>query len=172
MDRTVRGTNTGGRMHLDFLLNGRPATVDCPDHELLLDTLRERLDLKGTKRSCEVEVCGACTVLLDGLAVSACTTLTAEVDGRDLVTVEGLADGEELNPVQQAFVDHCAAQCGFCTPGMVMTVQALAMDHPGADPEVIRDYLSGTICRCTGYAAILAAAEQAMQETAVEVAAP
>jgi carbon-monoxide dehydrogenase small subunit len=150
-------------MHLEFLLNGRPTSVDCPDNELLLDTVRRRFGLTGTKRSCDVEVCGACTVLLDGLAVSSCTTLSAELDGRDLVTVEGLADGEELSDVQQAFVDHGAAQCGFCTPGMVMTVQALTLDHPDADPALIKDYLSGTICRCTGYASILAAAEQATE---------
>lgn len=150
-------------MIVDFVLNGSKATLQCADHELLVDVIRERLDLKGTKRSCDVEVCGACTVLLDGLAVSSCTTLAAELDGRSLVTVEGLADADGLNVVQQAFVDHGAAQCGFCTPGMVMSVQALAMDHPDADADTVRDYLAGTICRCTGYTKILEAAEEAVR---------
>jgi carbon-monoxide dehydrogenase small subunit len=150
-------------VHLSFVLNGAPVALECPDNELLLDTVRERLRLKGAKRSCDIEVCGACTVLLDGLAVSACTTLSAELDGRELVTVEGLAEGDDLHPVQQAFVDHGAVQCGFCTPGMVMTVQALVMDHPDADEHDIKDYLSGTICRCTGYVKILEAAEQAVR---------
>lgn len=153
----------GAIVAIDFSLNGAPATVECPDNELLVDTIRDRLLLKGTKRSCDVEVCGACTVLLDGQAVSSCTTLSAELEGRELVTVEGLASDGELNRVQQAFVDHGAVQCGFCTPGMVMSVQALAMDHPDADEETIREYLSGTICRCTGYVKILEAAHQAVQ---------
>lgn len=152
-------------MHLTFTLNGDAVELDCPDNELLLDTVRERLRLTGSKRSCDVEVCGACTVLLDGLAVSACTTLAAELDGRELLTVEGLADGDHLHPVQQAFVDHGAAQCGFCTPGMVMTVQALALDHPDASASDIREYLSGSICRCTGYAKIMEAAEQVVHSS-------
>jgi carbon-monoxide dehydrogenase small subunit len=147
-------------VEIDFVLNGEPTTFECSDNELLIDVIREELGLTGTKRSCDMEVCGACSVLVDGLAVSACTTLAAELDGKSLVTVEGLADGDALNPVQQAFVDHAAVQCGFCTPGMVITVQALAMDHPDADDETIRDYLSSTICRCTGYVRIMEAARQ------------
>lgn len=147
-------------MQIDCVLNGEPITLECADHELLIDVVREQLGLTGTKRSCDMEVCGACSVLVDGLAVSACTTLAAEIDGRSLVTIEGLADGDQLHPVQQAFVDHAAVQCGFCTPGMVITVQALAMDHPCADDDVIREYLAGTICRCTGYVRILDAARQ------------
>jgi len=143
-----------------FSVNGEPRSLDIPENELLVDTIRNRMRLTGTKRSCDMEVCGACTVLLDGLAVSSCTTLGIELDDADLVTIEGLSDGEELHPVQQAFVEHSAAQCGFCTPGMVMSVQALAMDHPDADDETIRSYLSGTICRCTGYVKILEAARQ------------
>jgi carbon-monoxide dehydrogenase small subunit len=140
------------------VLNGVPAVLDVDDCELLVDTVRDRFRLTGTKRSCDLEVCGACTVLLDGKAVSACTTLAAELDGRTLTTVEGLADGDRLHPVQQAFVDHGAIQCGFCTPGMVLSVCALLADHPDADEHQTREYLSGTICRCTGYAKILEAA--------------
>lgn len=139
------------------VVNAVPTVLDVDDCELLVDTVRHRLRLTGTKRSCDLEVCGACTVLLDGKAVSACTTLAAELDGRTLTTIEGLADGERLHPVQQAFVDHGATQCGFCTPGMVMSVCALAAEHPGADAHLAREYLSGTICRCTGYSKILEA---------------
>ncbi len=150
-------------MEVEFVLNGAPKTMRCADNELLIDAIREQLGLTGTKRSCDMEVCGACSVLVDGLSVSSCTTLAAEVDGKELVTIEGLADGDQLNPVQQAFVDHAAVQCGFCTPGMVISVQALAMDHPEADDETIREYLSGTICRCTGYVRIIDAARQAIR---------
>lgn len=152
-------------MGIGFSLNGASASVDAPDHELLIDTLRNRLRLKGTKRSCDIEICGACTVLVDGQALSSCTTLTAEVEDRDVVTIEGLADGDRLHPVQQAFVDHGAAQCGFCTPGMVMSVHALALDFPDADEQEIKEYLSGTICRCTGYVKIIEAAQQALSQS-------
>ncbi len=145
-------------------VNGAPVEIDVEDYDLLIDVIRDRLRLIGTKRSCDLEVCGACTVLLDGVAVSACTTLAAELDGRTMLTVEGLASGDELHPVQRAFVEHAATQCGFCTPGMVISVCALAADLPDADEEQVRDYLSGTICRCTGYVKILEAAEQALGE--------
>jgi len=148
----------------EFTLNGSAVVVDAPAHELLIDSLRERMRLTGTKRSCDVEICGACTVLRDGQAISSCTTLTADVEGTDVVTVEGLAAGEELHPVQQAFVDHSAAQCGFCTPGMVLSVVALGIDFPDADEEKIKEYLSSTICRCTGYAKIVEAAQQALEQ--------
>jgi aerobic carbon-monoxide dehydrogenase small subunit len=136
-------------------VNGVARVLDVASNELLLDVLRDGLNLKGTKRSCDVEVCGACTVLLDGLAVSACTTLAVEADGRSVTTIEGLADGDELHPVQAAFVAHGASQCGFCTPGMIMSTCALLADHPDADEATVREYLSGTICRCTGYAKIV-----------------
>ncbi len=151
-------------METEFILNGSPSVVDAPDHELLIDSLRARMRLTGTKRSCDVEICGACTVLCDGQAISACTTLTADVDGADVVTIEGLADGDDLHPVQQAFVDHSAAQCGFCTPGMVMSVVALCMEYPDADEERIKEYLSSTLCRCTGYVKIIEAAQQALEQ--------
>lgn len=144
------------------VVNGAPVVMNVEDHELLLDVVRDRLRLTGSKRSCDLQVCGACTVLLDGLAISACTTLAAEIDGRALVTVEGLADGDTLHPVQQAFVDHGATQCGFCTPGMVMSVCALVAETPDADAQEVREYLSGTICRCTGYVKILEAAAEVL----------
>ena len=144
------------------VVNGAPWVFDIDDYELLIDVVRDRLGLRGTKRSCEVEVCGACTVLLDGVAVSACMTLGAELDGRELITVEGLAAGEMLHPVQEAFIKHGAVQCGFCTPGMVMSVCALLADRPDADEAGVREYLSGNICRCTGYVKILEATAEAL----------
>lgn len=148
------------------VVNGTPAVVDVDDCELLVDVIRDRLRLTGTKRSCDLQVCGACTVLLDGRAVSACTTLGAELDGRTLTTIEGIADGDELHPVQEAFVEHGATQCGFCTPGMVLSVCALAAEHPDADEHLVRDYLSGTICRCTGYTKILEATAAVLRHEA------
>lgn len=152
-------------MEFECTVNGQVTNLACEDHELLIDVIRERLALTGTKRSCDMEICGACTVLLDGVAVSSCTTLAAELEDRDLVTIEGLGDPENLSSVQQAFVDHGAAQCGFCTPGMVLTVQALVMDHPDADDETIKRYLSSTLCRCTGYVRILEAAKEAVNNS-------
>ena len=140
-----------------FTVNGAAVRLDVPASALLLDVLRDTLDLKGAKRSCDMQVCGACTVLVEGLAVSSCTYLTVEVDGRDVRTVEGLAAGEELDPVQQAFIDHAAVQCGFCTSGMLMTTKALLTDEPDADHATVCHYLRGSLCRCTGYRKIVEA---------------
>ena len=144
-----------GTTAVAFTLNGAPCTVEIEPRELLIDVLRERLRLTGTKRSCDVQVCGACTVLVDGLPVSSCTTLGVEAAGRHVVTIEGLADGGRLHPVQQAFVDHGALQCGFCTPGMVLAVTALLAQAPAPDEAEIRHFLRGNLCRCTGYVKIL-----------------
>ena len=148
--------------NLRFTVNGRPYELTVPAHALLLDVLRDRLDLKGSKRSCDTEVCGACTVLVDGIAVSACTYLAVEADGRNILTVEGLAEGERLHPLQRAFIEHGAVQCGFCTPGMLLTAKALLDENPSPTPDDITHYLRGSLCRCTGYRkivkAILAAA--------------
>ena len=138
-------------------VNGGEQELDVPTHALLLDVLRDRLDLKGAKRSCDGEVCGACTVLVDGLAVSACTYLAVEADGRSVLTVEGLADGDRLHRVQQAFVDAGAVQCGFCTAGMVLTTKALLDEHPSPTRDDVLHYLRGSLCRCTGYRKIVEA---------------
>ena len=140
-----------------FTLNGAECRVDVEPRELLIDVLRDRLDLTGTKRSCDVEVCGACTVLVDGLPVSSCTTLAVEVSGRAVLTIEGLAADGRLDPVQEAFVEHGALQCGFCTPGMVLAVKALLALDPSPDDVEIRHFLRGNLCRCTGYVKILEA---------------
>jgi aerobic carbon-monoxide dehydrogenase small subunit len=135
-------------------INGREQTLQIDNADLLLDVLRD-LGLRGAKPSCEMEVCGACTVQLDGLPVSACTTLAAELDGRDVETIEHLDADGALHPVQEAFLRHSALQCGFCTPGMVMTAKALLEQDPDPSREDVVHWLEGSICRCTGYATII-----------------
>ncbi|PYN90129.1 MAG: ferredoxin [Candidatus Rokuibacteriota bacterium] len=150
-------------MTIHTVVNGRPHDLDVAPHALLLDVLRDTLDLKGAKRSCDTQVCGACTVLVDGLAVSACTYLAVEADGRSVLTVEGLAEGESLHPLQRAFVEAGAVQCGFCTAGMLLTAKAMLSEHDRPTRADVLHYLRGSLCRCTGYRkivdAVLAAAE-------------
>jgi xanthine dehydrogenase YagT iron-sulfur-binding subunit len=124
----------------------------------LLDLLRERLDLRGTKKGCDRGQCGACTVILDGRRVNACLALALSCDGADVLTIEGLADGQVLHPVQAAFIEHDAFQCGYCTPGQIMSAVGLIMEgHAGADPERIREGMSGNLCRCGAYIGIVEA---------------
>jgi len=148
---------------ISFELNGRPAAATIEPRELLIDVLRERFRLTGTKRSCDVEICGACTVLVDGLPVSSCSMLAADVDRRSVLTIEGLAHKGRIDPVQQAFVEHGAMQCGFCTPGMVLAVKALLALHESPTEETIRHFLRGNICRCTGYVKIIEAVKHLAQ---------
>lgn len=138
-------------------VNGRPVALPVRPETLLLDVLRDRLELKGARRSCDMQVCGACTVLLDGAPVSACTYLAVEADGREVLTVEGLADGERLDPLQAAFIAHGAVQCGFCTAGMLLTAKALLAEEPSPSPARVAEYLRGSLCRCTGYRKIVEA---------------
>lgn len=142
---------------VSLTVNGVERRLAVEPSDLLIDVLRNRLSLKGTKRSCDVEVCGACTVLLDGLPVSSCTTLAIDADGRSVTTIEGVEHAGTLSRVQQAFVDHAAMQCGFCTPGMVLATTALLDVNPQPSDEDIRHFLRGNICRCTGYIKILEA---------------
>jgi carbon-monoxide dehydrogenase small subunit len=123
----------------------------------LLEVLREELSLTGTKESCGQGACGSCTVLLDGLPVRSCLLLAVEAEGREITTIEGLSQGEKLHPVQEAFVEHHAIQCGFCSPGMILTATALLEVNPKPTEDEIRHALSGNICRCTGYAKIIGA---------------
>ncbi|MDQ3227777.1 MAG: (2Fe-2S)-binding protein [Chloroflexota bacterium] len=153
-------------MTLETTVNGRPVSLPIEPRAILLDVLRDRLDLTGTKRSCDSQVCGACTVLLDGTPVSACCTLAYEAGGREIETIEGLAGPNGLHPIQQAFVDTDAIQCGFCTPGFVLTTKALLAENPRPTRAAIEDYLGGNLCRCTGYWNILDAVEDAAEKLA------
>jgi aerobic carbon-monoxide dehydrogenase small subunit len=156
-------------MKLSFQLNGKSVEVECEAPETLAEVLRERLNLTGTKISCEVQVCGACTVLVDGLPVSSCTALAYEVRGKNVLTIEGLerADGT-LHPIQQAFIDEFAFQCGFCTPGMIMSAKALLDENPRPTENEIIHHMDGNICRCTGYVPIVKAIQRASNEIAKE----
>ncbi len=141
-------------MRISVAINGERQEADVWEGESLLFALRERFGLPGSKNACEQGECGSCSVLLDGELVCACLVLAAQADGHDLVTVEGLGAGEELHPVQRAFVDAGAVQCGFCTPGLVVATAALLERTPNPSEDEIREALSGNLCRCTGYAKI------------------
>jgi carbon-monoxide dehydrogenase small subunit len=157
-------------LSLSFVLNGEEQSAELEANELLLDVLRDRFGLTGAKRSCDVEVCGACTVLVDGMTVSSCTMLAADVQGRSVTTIEGLASPDgTLHPVQQSFLKHRGLQCGFCTPGFVLSVVELAGRGPVTREEVVH-HLDGNICRCTGYESILQAALDCVEITDTEVA--
>ncbi|HVR58457.1 MAG TPA: (2Fe-2S)-binding protein [Pseudolabrys sp.] len=140
-----------------FSLNGRSIQVAVPSNALLIDLVRDRLGFKGTKRSCDMEVCGACTMLLDGEPISSCTTLAVDVDGREVTTIEGVTPAKGLSRIQEAFVVHGGLQCGFCTPGFIMAVTALLRRNRRPTDEEIRHYLHGNLCRCTGYTKIFEA---------------
>ena len=145
-------------MELACSVNGEAVVREVEPQELLLDVLRDSLGLTGAKRSCDVQVCGACTVLVDGLPVSACCYLAVDANGREVTTIEGLAERPELERLEDAFTRHAALQCGFCTPGMLLTVNSL-LEHGelSADEEEIKRSLAGNLCRCTGYRGILEA---------------
>ena len=140
-------------------INGRGHRLAVPPRRVLADVLREDLQLLGCKIGCDQAVCGACTVLVDDLPVTACTTFAFEIDGKAVTTIEGLAEGGD--PVQRAFLEHSAFQCGFCTPGMILSVKALLARHPEPDEALIRRWLNANICRCTGYQMIVEAVRAA-----------
>jgi len=156
-------------LQLNFHLNGKATEIECEAQETLAEVLRNRLNLSGTKVSCEVQVCGACTVLVDGLPVSSCTELAYEVRGKQVTTIEGVEkpDGT-LHPVQQAFIDEFAFQCGFCTPGMIMAAKALLDENAKPTRDEIIHHMDGNICRCTGYVPIVNAVQRAAEVMAKE----
>ena len=149
---------------IELLVNGKSWKGEVPVEEVVLDFVRYRLGLTGTKRSCESEVCGACTVLVDDKPISSCTTLALEVHGKSLLTIEGLANGERLDPLQEAFVRNLGLQCGYCTPGQIMAAKALLLENPSPTREQIAEWLSGNICRCGAYPAIAAAIMEVSRE--------
>lgn len=148
-------------MRLKLTVNGEEREAEAADHESLLTVLRESLGLAGSKNACEQGECGSCSVLMDGELVCACLVLGAATAGRTVQTVESLSDGEQLHPVQRAFVDAGAVQCGFCTPGLVVATYALLKRNPEPSEQEVREALSGNICRCTGYGKILEAVNRA-----------
>ena len=149
---------------VEMTVNGRAVSVEVEDRTLLVNFLRENLNLTGTHVGCDTSQCGACVVHVDGKAVKSCTMLAAQASGSDVTTIEGLAAGGELHPVQAAFREHHGLQCGFCTPGILMSLDALLRERPDAGREDIREHLSGHLCRCTGYATIVEAALAAAEE--------
>ncbi len=153
----------GPTTHITFEVNGEQVSMDIDSRASLLDLLRERLSLTGTKKGCDHGQCGACTVHLDGRPISSCLTMAAKIDGRRVTTIEGLAEGEELHPMQQAFIDHDALQCGYCTPGQIMSAVACVTEGFASGPHSIREFMSGNICRCGAYVGIVAAIEQAAE---------
>jgi xanthine dehydrogenase YagT iron-sulfur-binding subunit len=157
-------------LSISLTLNGVPRKVALDDPRVtLLDLLRERLDLTGTKKGCDRGQCGACTVLLDGRRINSCLALALSCDGADVLTIEGLAKGDALHPVQAAFIAHDGFQCGFCTPGQIMSAVGLIReDQAGDDPERVREGMSGNLCRCSAYAGITEAVLDA-QKTILEL---
>ncbi|SFM51110.1 (2Fe-2S)-binding protein [Methylobacterium pseudosasicola] len=153
---------------LRLTLNGQAREIALDDPRVtLLDLLRERLGLTGAKKGCDRGQCGACTVLVDGRRINACLTLAVSLDGAEVLTIEGLAEGDRLHPVQAAFIAHDGFQCGFCTPGQIMSAVGLIREgHAGTDPERIREGMSGNLCRCGAYAGILDAVQDASRGAA------
>ncbi len=149
---------------VEFLLNGKKTTLEVPSHRLLLDLLRDGIGLTGTKEGCGTGDCGACTVFLNGKPVNSCLVLSGEIDGAELVTIEGLKSGPELHPVQKALIEDGGVQCGYCTSGMLMMVKSLLDENLNPTEEEIRFALSGNLCRCTGYAKIVLAVKDAAKE--------
>lgn len=151
---------------LHFILNGEPVEVEVEPHLTLLQVLRDKLEMTGTKEGCGMGECGTCTVLLDGKTVNSCIYPALEVEGKNVTTIEGLMDSQgNLHPLQKAFIEHGAIQCGFCTPGMILSAKALLDENPHPTEEEIRNGIAGNICRCTGYLQIIQAIKAVSQQT-------
>lgn len=144
---------------LTMTVNGKPVTLDVGADELLVDVLRDRLGLTGTKIGCSEGECGACTIIMDGKPVLSCLLPALRAQGSQITTIEGLSDGDTLHPLQQAFVDHGAVQCGYCIPGFIMSAKALLDNNPHPDRDEIKEAIAGNLCRCTGYVKIVEAIE-------------
>ena len=151
-------------VHVSTSINGDPAEYVCPADESLLDVLRDRVGLTGVKEGCGTGDCGACSITLDGTLVCACLVLGAEAEGRKVTTIEGMANGEKLHPLQRQFIDNAALQCGVCTPGFLIAAKSLLDDNPDPTVEEIRYALAGNLCRCTGYDKIVRAVQAAAKD--------
>lgn len=161
-------TNTIQRVHVSTTVNGEPTEFLCEPRQSLLEALRDVVGLTGTKEGCNDGNCGACSVILNGRVVNSCLVLGVEAEGAEITTVEGIARGSELHPLQQSFLEHAALQCGICTPGFLVSAKALLDQEPNPSEHRIRFWLSGNLCRCTGYDKIIRAVQDAagrMQET-------
>ncbi|GAB4115202.1 MAG: (2Fe-2S)-binding protein [Candidatus Caldatribacteriota bacterium] len=152
------------KIKVTLTVNGKKITLEVGSQERLVDTLRDRLKLTGTKEGCSIGECGACTVILNGKAVPSCLILTGQIDQGEVLTVEGLEVEGRLDPLQQAFLDYHAVQCGFCTPGMLMSARALLLKNPHPTREEIKTALEGNLCRCTGYEQIIEAIESVSKD--------
>lgn len=151
-------------VRVSFVLNGEKVEAEVPANMTLLDMLRERFRLTSVKKGCEIGECGACTVLLDGRPVNSCLVLAPKVNGREVLTVEGLSKDGKLSPIQEAFVEEMAIQCGYCTPGFIMVAKALLDENKRPTLEEIKEALSGNLCRCTGYVHIIRAVQRAAEK--------
>ena len=160
------------KFNLSLTVNGNAWSGEVAIEETLLEFLRNRLRLTGTKRSCESEVCGACTVLVDNRPVSSCNYLAFEADGKSLLTIEGVAHDGKLDPLQEAFIRNIGAQCGYCTPGQIMAAKALLIENPNPSRDQIAEWLSGNICRCGAFGAIAQSVLEAAQENQAKAERP
>ena len=160
---------TYGMIPIRFTLNGEKTQLEVGAGETALYVLRERLSLKGTKEGCGIGECGACTIVVDGKNINACLMAAPQLDGRTVMTVEGLGSKETLHPLQEAFLDHHGVQCGFCTPGLLMSAQSLIQGNPRPTHKQVVEAISGNLCRCTGYQQIVTAIEDGAKKTGGEV---
>ena len=160
------------KIEIHTVVNGRELQPAVKANQTLLEFLRDELHLKGSMEGCGVGVCGSCTVLVDGRPVSSCLVLATNIEGKQVTTIESLAVGDELDPVQQAFLEHQAFQCGYCTPGMIMATKGLLSSNPQPTEDEIRDYLSGNICRCGTYAEVMAAVKSVSEKLAMNLTSP
>lgn len=163
-DRRQMVKPMNSKIDVNFKVNGKMARVSVTPETSLLDALRENLNLRGTKSGCRTGECGACTVILDGKPVNACMVFAVQMEGREVVTIEALSDGDRIHPIQEAFIEEGAVQCGFCIPGMIMSAKALLDENQNPDREQIMTALSGNLCRCTGYQKIARAVEKAAEK--------
>jgi aerobic-type carbon monoxide dehydrogenase small subunit (CoxS/CutS family) len=157
------------KIEIRTIVNGRELQPAVKPNQTLLEFLRDELHLKGSREGCGVGVCGSCTVLVQGQPVSSCLMLATNIEGKEVMTIEGLATGDELEPVQQAFLENQAFQCGYCTPGMIMATKALLGSNPRPTEDEVRDYLSGNICRCGTYAEVMAAVKSVSEKLAAKL---